>query len=309
MSKTAIAVDRCNRGDFGGCVEAGDRYAETLDPDDGKRAFGYYEKACEATRAVGCFEAAKLLEGGWFGVDADAKRALGLYSSLCAEHAHGDACARLGNMQSRGVETPVDPVAAAASWARACELDSASGCTMVGLAYAAGSGMVKDDGRAYASEKKACDLSDADGCAHLADLVSDGRGVSADAAQAASLRAHACDLGSAYGCSFVADELVAVGGASYQRGVTMLARGCNSQFDGRSCWRYGQLFARGKLAETQYDSAEKYLSLGCNLGMVEACVEVARGTTETAKRERFERRACELGDAASCAKLGTPLVH
>jgi hypothetical protein len=297
LTEKARALHGCRISQWSECVHAG--ALEEADEQHGKAsvALAFYEKACNATKDLGCLEVARLLRGGRGDVPADPPRAYATFGSLCDERQRAEGCTTAGLMEWGGQGVGVDKKAAYAHFERGCSGGDGLGCFLQGAAAAAGDGAPKDEPLAVGLYRRACEKQTLDGCDFLADALEAGRGAPADPAQAKQLRERSCEAGSAYACSFVAEALVAGDADAQGRAVLLLRKGCNSAQQARACWLLGKLHRDGKLAETTYDTASKYLQMGCSLGVAASCGDFAAYSSEGAA---FVKAACARGVAQAC---------
>ena len=280
MTAKTAALDGCRQKQWPSCVRAGELEEADAGVETGDRAMAFYDQACRATADLGCFELARMLREGRRKVRLDHPRALKLFTALCDRRHRADACRSEGIMYLRGEGVAADHTQAYTRLARACDGGDALGCLLQGAFLADGETAPKDAARAATLYRRACDGGSHDGCLALADALETGTGIDKNIETARRLRQAACDRGSHAACSFVADALLTSNNADDRaRGTRLLRQGCNSGFDGRSCWRLGRLYAEGRLTETDYDTAAKYLSMGCNLGLRESCADAAARTS------------------------------
>ncbi len=297
LTERAKALHGCRLSQWSECVHAGE--LEEADARNGKAsvALAFYERACDATKDLGCLEVARALRDGRGDVPADPPRAYAAFRRLCEEQQRAEGCTTAGLMEWGGKGVGVDKAAAYAHFERGCSAGDGLGCFLQGAAAGAGEGAPKDETRAVELYRLACEREVLDGCDLLADAVEAGRGTPADPARAKALRETSCDAGSAYACSFVAESLLAGGADARARAVLLLRKGCNGAQQARACWLLGGLYRDGKLAEATYDTAAKYLQMGCALGVAASCTDFAALSSEGAA---FVKAACARGQKQAC---------
>ncbi len=80
-------------------------------------------------------------------------------------------------------------------YGKACELEDADGCFIVGSMYDNGEGVKQDYTKAREYYTKACELESATGCNNLGSMYYNGEGVKQDKSRAKEFYGKACDLG------------------------------------------------------------------------------------------------------------------
>ncbi len=80
-------------------------------------------------------------------------------------------------------------------------------------------------------------------------------------------------------------------------------KGCHLR-NGWACNRSGTIFRVGLGRDVDFDKAEHYLHLGCELGSLMACSELGRLVRSKEHAARLYREACDGGLLDGCIKLG-----
>jgi hypothetical protein len=146
-------------------------------------------------------------------VDAELKPSATVVASQAEKTSPGAAgpCGEAAQWASRGEQAlDSDPVAAARSLERACDLDDPKGCTVLGTLLLTGvSGtLARDERRGLDLTKKGCDLGSIDACRQLGNLYQQGSQepgmFSRDLALSFAVYRQTCRAGDAYACASLA---------------------------------------------------------------------------------------------------------
>ena len=230
-------VAQCGSGDVTSCAIAGmlfERGAGGV-PEDPKRAFMYYDKACKAGNLDGCTGTGYLYSKG-AGVEEDGRKAEQIFADACRKGI-GRACSGIGQR----ARLQKKELVAGLFFSRACKLGYARGCFYEAAAlFKAG----KDLDRALKSYERACFGRDYRGCFAAAYLIESGK------AQGDSKRAEA-----------------------FRRFTLLdLARLCKNAKDGEACEIAGDHFM-GMYDPRVKDelNAKQAYTLGCAAGQKKAC--------------------------------------
>ncbi len=190
------------------------------------------------------------------------------------------SCNEQGILLAQGRLVDSDPGGAAASFARACDLGLAVGCSN-GDTLAAGGA---DFGRgstslAYAwayqdtaSLDEACESGDPESCYLLASAHRAGRGVTQDETLARELFTRSCDLGWAAGCSSLAEIYLRGDGVAVdsERAAEGFSRACGAG-EAMSCLRLGLMYRLGQGLAPDLRRAAELMEQACAMGLPEAC--------------------------------------
>jgi TPR repeat protein len=190
----------CAVGDGMACNDLGVLHAKGIGfPVEIEKAEALYAAGCDRGSIAAC---ANLSMARVWGSDPpeNVTRAVSLVKRACEAAADGRSCAALGWMTERGSATARDEKAAAAYYARGCELGDQSACARLGKAYFGGAGVAPDDALAMRYLRQACDSGRSDACTDLAMMYCLGRGIPRDPARSTALVKQACDAGDGAAC-------------------------------------------------------------------------------------------------------------
>jgi hypothetical protein len=185
-----------------------------------------------------------------------------LQRESCREGSAAD-CDALGSRLRAGEGVARDVVSAAKSFARACDLELASGCDhLTGLLAADGARALDD----------ACRARDGLGCFILGLAFEAGAGVSPDPSRAFELFRSACDRELAPGCGEMAEgylwgEGVAVDRPRAAEGFRKACQGGH----GPSCSNLGVMLRNGTGVPRDEERARELFRTACQLGTAAAC--------------------------------------
>ena len=194
------------------------------------------------------------------------------------------SCNEQGLLLAQGRLVDSDPGGAAASFARACDLGLAVGCSNAETLAAGGA----DFGRASTSLAyawayqdtapldEACESGDAETCYLLASAHRAGRGVAQDEALARELFMRSCDLGWAPGCSSLAEMYLRGEGVPVDsaRAAEGFAQACNGG-EAMSCLRLGLMYRLGQGIAPDPLRATELMQQACAMGLPNACQMLA----------------------------------
>jgi uncharacterized protein len=239
-------------------------------------------RECDESGETSCLRLAELLRRG-IGGETDWKEAARYQRKAC-ESGVVDACTEMAQLMRAGRGMPRSLAQAQEVLVRSCERSSPKACEVLSEDYRFGVGVPVDGARADALAVQAlglhrqrCDRDDSSSCLALARRLLSGMGTPKDEAQAAmalergrKLQSKACDAGDLLACQALP---TGQSKADPAKRFTTLQRGCELD-DGISCYLLAQPL----------------------LGARRAGTEATVATME---------RACALGVAAACEKLGT----
>ncbi len=264
----------CRKGDTKMCVKMAEAFTDgsgDLQPDP-RVALGFWKMACDQGDGASCAKAAAIaLDGSANFTDADVAK--GFADRGCNQLKNQDACAMLAQAAAASGDTAQATTLAASS----CDAGSDDGCRLKaqGLFYDG------HDPAAMPLFDAACTAKHAWGCAGLTDAYENGwGGVKKDRAMAFNYAAEGCEKSSGAGRD-------------------------------RACAAYGTYLTYSS-DKAAINKGEKYLDASCRFGDAEAChwlgmlgLRDKQGATTTMTEGLYyERRACDLGNAAGCDELG-----
>jgi TPR repeat protein len=275
----ALMRKACELSDGDACYSLGeDRRLSTFfqsgnEPEQGYRqAADLYTRACEYHNEMGCFRLGELYAEGR-GVMKDARHAFALVRGACDQQVSA-ACLELVQMYVRGLGTPVDPAKAFALAKRSCLAVDASRCAGYAILLLSDERAAHSSTRAYALEllNLACDRGDADSCGAVADAYRRGDVVQINLPKAHALYERACKGGVRPACEYIRDA-----------------------DDQSAHWtEWDRRCVRGKEAAL----CDKLMSM--YMGQY--------ATPNARKVVIYGQRACDLGDADACGRLGAMLL-
>ncbi|MEJ8617047.1 tetratricopeptide repeat protein [Helicobacter pylori] len=117
-----------------------------------------------------------------------------------------DGCVILGDIYHNGESVTKNFKKALKYYSKSCELNNADGCSKLGGAYFFGEGVTKDLKKAFEYYSKACGLNDAKGCYALAVLYNEAKGVAKDEKQMTENLKKACELGLKEACGILKEQ-------------------------------------------------------------------------------------------------------
>ncbi|MFL5354180.1 tetratricopeptide repeat protein [Archangium sp.] len=285
----------CEQGDGEGCARHG---LSTLlgegAPRDEAAGRAELQEACDKHPEVGCGIAV-------LGLTEDARRRdaspeqelLALFAQRGCDAGDGLACRFLGEAFHEGLGVSRDAGKAFELYARACEAGNGAACANEGvLSLQSGAGAST---RADDLFTRGCALGSSEACRLLMVETLEHRGGMKDDATQRALFREACDRGAAVGCLALYDALrhqPAENGTRLEL-PGLLKRAC----------RLGEARACEFL-----DDVSRVSQRQCGAGSAPACgvlgaLLLSEPTVESEATEgmRFLQRACQEGDAASCA--------
>ena len=122
----------------------------------------YYQLSCDANYARGCFELAIMYSDGKH-IPLDTKKSYQFYKKSCnLDDSNG--CLFLGISYEDGIGIKHSYILARERYAESCSSDNGAGCAKLGLLYLNGKGVDTNQTKASTLFKKACDLGSGLGC-------------------------------------------------------------------------------------------------------------------------------------------------
>ncbi len=268
-----------------------------------------WEQACRQGHTDMCVKMADAFTDGLGDLQPDPRVALGFWKMAC-DQGDGPSCARAAAIALDGSANFTDAQVARDFADRGCnQLKDQDACAMLAQASAAQG----DTGAAATLAGRACDAGSDDGCRLKAQgLFYDGH----DPAALPLFQA-ACDGGRAWGCAGLGDAYAnGWGGVAKDdaRARDYARRGCEQASGaGRedACRQHG-IYLTYSNDKATINKGEQYLDADCRYGDAPACQwlglmglrDKPGATTTMAEGLYYERRACDLGNAAGCDELG-----
>ena len=268
-----------------------------------------WELACRQGDTKMCVKMANAFTDGLGDLQPDPRVALGFWKMAC-DQGDGDACAKAAAIALDGSANFTDAAVARDFADRGCnQLKNQDACAMLASAAAASG----DTGTATALADSSCDAGSDEGCRLKAQgLFYDGH----DPAAIPLFQA-ACDGKQAWGCAGLTDAYEnGWGGVEKDsaRAQDYATRGCEQASGAgraQACRQHGTYMTYSSDKAT-INKGEKYLDASCRFGDSRACQWLglvglrgkAGATTTLAEGLYYERRACDLDNAAGCDELG-----
>ena len=265
--------------------------------------------ACALGDPTGCLYAGRMLVDG-HGVQRDAERGLSLLVRAC----DGDvaiacrvAVRWLADPEHARLVHDGPILRQRLDMEHDCLSGTPDACFAVGSRWAAGvDGFPSDASRSAAAYARGCAAGHSVSCNNLGDAHEYGRGVPRDLEQAASLYQRACALGEALGCANLGHLLENGEGAARDvtRARALYADACRSSGDANT-WAYACLHGEMTDSRGGLDAWQR----ACDRGDARSCAFVGIAYEDGPDgihrdRERSLRameRACKLGDRRGCA--------
>lgn len=268
-------------------------------------------KACDAGDLRSCYFFGRMLSDG-NGVAKSAQRAYELFRATC-EKGLGDACnAEAVTIRDGLLDGSREYEKSLPGFEKGCGLNSTKGCNNAAKIHQD----LKDDAkRAAELFEKSCLLrgdTSATGCIEGGRLYSDGgTGLVADKTRAGVLFTKGCEMGSSMACT----SGKALGlPLRFDQNVDRAhdERFC-AEGEVKACASLGSTLMHGKGIGVDLKGARDPLRAACIGGEKYGCRDLAKlllqlepapTAAETAEGVEAEKRACELGMAVSCKRLG-----
>ncbi len=158
----------------------------------------------------------------------------------------------------------------------------------------------------------ACIRGQGDACHNLGVMLQSGDGIDVDSKRANFYFARGCERDVPQSCGAVANVMERVGG---ELGTTfeLMRRACEGG-SGASCHNLAVAFKNGTGVPQDEKAAINLFDRGCEAGVLESCNSLAalsmlkNGKRNPTRALNAFRSACEGGDGAGCANLGTMLL-
>ena len=306
------------------------------------RALQLFERACDATSAVGCNAAGDVYRGGT-GTIADPQKAIAFYERACtgtADELYAPACKTWGTMAYFGEAGAKDAALALRSFMRACKYGEPDTCAYLATLVIETSSPVEpvlevmeqsctdhheqacialgnqlaasqretDRRKAYDVFTASCGRNTDDGCLRQADLLADGWGITKDVAKAEGIYRGRCDGGRAAACFGMA--------RLYERqehpdeALRMYLRACDGDW-ADACSSVGFAYYTAHGVRWDVAAAAKYFTKACDLGSSVGCTNSgdvyrygAGAPLDHKKAFAFYEKSCKPNDPTGCAGVG-----
>jgi Sel1 repeat len=204
----------------------------------------FWAKACDAGRTRGCHVLAQTLD-------------------VECQHNSAQGCFNLGTLLSGGRGLPRDPMGAARSFKRACDIGFPSACDSI-------VSLVKTDGDSVLHQL--CDRGDGTSCFMLGSLYYGGQGVSRNLEYAAALFQQSCTAGVTRACGQLGESYLFGEGVpkDLTKARQILENACDAGY-GPACFNVGVMHRQGIAAEKDESLAQVRFRRACELGYQDAC--------------------------------------
>jgi TPR repeat protein len=214
-----------------------------------------WDKACAAGNARSCDVLARTL-------DVECQRN------------GAQSCLALGTLMNDGRGVPRNPVGAARSFRRACELGVEGACASL-------AGMVQTDGEGILAQL--CGAGDGRTCFMLGALYFGGQGVARSLEHAAELFQQSCTAGFVRGCGQLGESYLFGEGVpkDFVKARLLLESACDGGY-AEGCFNAGMIYRQGISTPKNEPAAQVRFRQGCVFGDQKACD--AMGPTASAAR-------------------------
>lgn len=275
---------------------------------DLRKAAPEAEKACNAGDPTSCIIQGWALEqrAQLSGDGQDYRDAAKIYKNLCDSRKHARACYEYGTILFNNLGVTTSPILGIRRWDQACDLGSASACTVLAKIHRLGLKTTADPSKAASYAEKACAKADPAGC--LEDAYAKN-----EEAAIVDARIGYCVSGGVDECWEMATTYLGGTQPEPRPGLAraLLSAGCELAH-APSCSNA----ARVALEANDDEMALSMFRKSCELGEVSGCSGVAEMIiTERAegdvKSEQYAFEvACSKGEMpAACSMLGLALLE
>lgn len=264
----------CDKGLHLSCVTLADAYRNETHgfPHDLTRAYQLYTKAGEEPAAL---NGLGLMYDAGEGRTANQPKAFGLFNKSC-EAGNADGCAYVAVCYQEGRGTGVDLEKGDQFMNKACEMNQATACRMLGEkaeSKSGGTGFNLSATRAFSYYLKACNGNDGKGCLAVGRMYAEGRGTDKD--DKASLDAYetGCDAGEPIACNTAGEMLeagVGVGAPDLEKAARAYDFACGGKI-AHACLILGNMYVDGRGVKADRTMAQKLYAMGCDGKDEEAC--------------------------------------
>jgi len=259
-----------------------------------------YLNSCLNGSGQGCRDVSTLYELG-LGVPKNMKKAFYYVEKGC-ELNHGSSCSRAGNFYAHGYAGIVNKQKAAAYYMKGCELNYGTACNNIGSAYMDGEGVVKNLALSETYLQKALQLGN-NSYNNLGFLYE----MKGDDVKAEEYYLKGSNLKDGTACSNLATLYKSQ--KKYTPAYNQYIKACNLTV-GSAC-KGASMMIYDKLITVPTPNATMFRldSNSCELNDKNGCVNLAYdyekgiGVTKNMKKaKKYYKKACKLGDKASCNK-------
>jgi len=179
------------------------------------------------------------------------------------QHNSADGCFRLATLLSDGKRLPRNPIGAARTLGRACDIGSQGACTSL-------VSLVASDGETVLQQP--CNQGDATSCFMLGSLYALGKSVSRNPERSVILYQQSCTAGFTRGCGLLGEAYIS--GEGVPRDMTkarqILEGACDAGY-APGCYNVAIMHREGVGTARDQSLAQARFRQGCNLGYQDAC--------------------------------------
>jgi len=179
------------------------------------------------------------------------------------QHNSADGCFRLATLLSDGKKLPRNPIGAARTLGRACDIGSQGACTSL-------VSLVASDGETVLQQP--CNQGDATSCFMLGSLYALGQSVSRNPERSTILYQQSCTAGFTRACGLLGEAYIS--GEGVPRDMTkarqILEGACDAGY-APGCFNVAIMHREGVGTARDESLAQVRFRQGCNLGYQDAC--------------------------------------
>jgi hypothetical protein len=203
-----------------------------------------WQKACAAGNARACDVLARTLD------------------AQC-QHNSASGCFALGTLLSDGKQIARNPIGAARSLGRACDIGSQGACTRL-------VSLVASDGETVLQQP--CNQGDATSCFMLGSLYAIGQSVTRNPEHSAKLYQQSCSAGFMRGCGMLGEAYISGEGVPRDmiKAREILEGACSGRY-APACFNVGIIHREGIETPRNLPLAQARFSQGCEMGYQDAC--------------------------------------
>ena len=293
------------------------RAEDSFDPACEAGDFEACRTACEAGNHSACYVAGSMYLQG-VGVEPDVDQAAAFLTRAC-DGGLGVACLDYADRLTRvdaesGFSQDLPQARVLAQ--KACSLDQAKGCAILGFLNNQGLGGAIDKPKARALYEKACQAGETVACHNLGGMFHQGVGGEADLIKALVAFERACEMGDRASCD-EASELAGDGGSprvlAYRACQALDVTACETLCDqgsAQDCFRAAIFHHTGQGTKKNLPRALSNYTKACDRELIPACTNLAefylRGLEtdkDEAKAAGLLGKACKKNDPIACDNL------
>jgi len=283
----------CTAGYATGCFVLAQLLEEETPNEAGTRIVELLTKACDAESFPACNEVARRYEIGR-GIDKDPAKAYALYMKMCDRgrgQPSGAACTSASAMVDAGAGVAADRKKANELLAKGCKLEHGRACYMLAVRLEEGTGADKDYKRAADIYKQACDHGEPDACDRLAKMYTEGRGITQNADEAIAIHKKGCDTGRPSSCNAL--------GMLYEQGAegikkdemqaaVFYRKACDMYFPA-ACKQLADLYAEGRGVGRDVKKAASIYEQACRFSGGSSCTAGGKLYVAQGDKDSIER--------------------